>query len=148
MPDWVSNLRSAFPYSADEDTATMMITFFFESVCFPTIVALGIRGLGRHTKRGSGFIIAGVSGGAVVPPILAAVADARDSTAFAMVVPVMFFAAAWTYSVCVNTVPAYVVPADSLGQSDIGLAESTDTELGKMDVKQIEVVGEGVAWKG
>lgn len=42
----------------------LMLTLFFESVCFPTIVALGIRGLGRHTKRGSGLIIAGVSGGA------------------------------------------------------------------------------------
>jgi FHS family L-fucose permease-like MFS transporter len=30
--------------------AMLMITLFFESVCFPTIVALGIRGLGRHSK--------------------------------------------------------------------------------------------------
>ena len=28
----------------------LMLTLFFESVCFPTIVALGIRGLGRHSK--------------------------------------------------------------------------------------------------
>lgn len=48
----------------------LSLTLFFESVCFPTIVALGIRGIGRHTKRGSGLIIAGVSGGAAVPPIL------------------------------------------------------------------------------
>lgn len=52
--------------------AMLSLTLFFESVCFPTIVALGIRGLGRHTKRGSGLIVAGVSGGAVVPPILGA----------------------------------------------------------------------------
>ncbi|EEB94840.1 hypothetical protein MPER_06283 [Moniliophthora perniciosa FA553] len=44
--------------------AMLMITLFFESVCFPTIVALGIRGLGRHTKRGSRWIVAGVAGGA------------------------------------------------------------------------------------
>jgi len=44
--------------------AMLMLTLFFESVCFPTIVALGIRGLGRHTKRGAGWIVAGVSGGA------------------------------------------------------------------------------------
>ena len=50
----------------------LSLTLFFESVCFPTIVALGIRGLGRHTKRGSGLIVAGVSGGAAVPPILGA----------------------------------------------------------------------------
>ena len=50
----------------------LSLTLFFESVCFPTIVALGIRGIGQHTKRGSGLIVAGVSGGAVVPPILGA----------------------------------------------------------------------------
>ena len=62
-------------------------TLFFESVCFPTIVALGIRGLGRHYKRGSGFIVGGVCGGAVVPPILGAVADRYNDTGIAIVVP-------------------------------------------------------------
>lgn len=56
----------------DTGIAMLSVTLFFESVCFPTIVALGIRGLGRHTKTGSGLIVAGVSGGAVVPPILGA----------------------------------------------------------------------------
>lgn len=67
----------------------LFMTLFFESVCFPTIVALGIRGLGRHYKRGSGLIVAGVSGGAVVPPILGHVADMRNSTGFAMIIPTM-----------------------------------------------------------
>lgn len=30
--------------------AMLNMTLFFESVCFPTIVALGIRGIGKHTK--------------------------------------------------------------------------------------------------
>jgi len=30
--------------------AMLNMTLFFESVCFPTIVALGIRGVGKHTK--------------------------------------------------------------------------------------------------
>ena len=34
-------------------------------------------GLGKYSKRGSGFIVAGVCGGAVVPPILGATADAH-----------------------------------------------------------------------
>ena len=50
-------------------------------------MALGIRGLGRHYKRGSGWIVAGVSGGACVPPLLGAVADLHDDTGFAMLVP-------------------------------------------------------------
>ncbi|KAL8750615.1 MAG: hypothetical protein Q9184_006365 [Pyrenodesmia sp. 2 TL-2023] len=100
--------------------AMLCLTLFFESVCFPTIVALGIRGLGRHTKRGSGLIVAGVSGGAAVPPILGAAADAKD-TGTAMVVPVCFFIAAWTYSLAVNFVPAYRDPADKIGAATIGI---------------------------
>lgn len=73
----------------------LFMTLFFESVCFPTIVALGIRGLGRHYKRGSGFIVAGVSGGAAVPPILGHVADMRNNTGFAMIIPTMV---SWFFS--------------------------------------------------
>jgi MFS transporter, FHS family, L-fucose permease len=40
----------------------LFITLFFESICFPTIVALGMRGLGKYSKRGSGFIVGGVCG--------------------------------------------------------------------------------------
>ena len=78
--------------------AMLYVTLFFESICFPTIVALGMRGLGKYTKRGSGFIVGGVCGGAVVPPIVGAVADLHNSTATAMVVPLCFFVAAWSYA--------------------------------------------------
>lgn len=52
-----------FRTMADElGLAMLFLTLYFESVCFPSIVALGIRGLGRHYKRGSGFIVGGVCG--------------------------------------------------------------------------------------
>ena len=63
--------------------AMLYITLFFESIIFPTIVALGMRGLGKHTKRGSGFIVGGVAGGACVPPLLGVAADLNNSTAIA-----------------------------------------------------------------
>ncbi|KAL0580344.1 hypothetical protein V5O48_001681 [Marasmius crinis-equi] len=100
--------------------AMLMITLFFESVCFPTIVALGIRGLGRHTKRASGWVVAGVAGGACIPPILARAADNNNSTAFAMIVPTMFFISALTYAICVNFVPAYKIPVDLIGDGLVG----------------------------
>ncbi|KAL9622051.1 MAG: hypothetical protein Q9160_003550 [Pyrenula sp. 1 TL-2023] len=100
--------------------AMLMLTLVFESIVFPTLVALGIRGLGRHTKRGSGWIVAGVSGGAVVPPILGAVSDIRG-TPLAMIVPVMFFVVAWTYPICVNFVKTYREAADKIGESEIGV---------------------------
>ncbi|KAI7212368.1 putative L-fucose-proton symporter [Hortaea werneckii] len=104
--------------------AMLYLTLFFESICFPTIVALGMRGLGKHSKRGSGWIVGGVCGGAVVPPILGAVADIYDNTAPAMSVPLAFFIAAWTYAICVNFVPAYRIPADRLGETKIGVEDA------------------------
>lgn len=98
----------------------LYIVLFFESIIFPTIVALGMRGLGKYSKRGSGFIVGGVCGGAVVPPILGATADARG-TPLAMVVPMCFFIAAWSYSLCVNFVPAYRIPADKFSTTKVGI---------------------------
>lgn len=49
--------------------AMLYLTLFFESICFPTIVALGMRGLGKYSKRGSGWIVGGVCGGAVSRPL-------------------------------------------------------------------------------
>lgn len=99
----------------------LYVTLFFESICFPTIVALGMRGLGKYTKRGSGFIIGGVIGGAVVPPLLGAVTDMHNSTATGMSVPFAFFVAAWTYPICVNFVAKYRESADKFTTADIGL---------------------------
>lgn len=95
-------------------------TLFFESICFPTIMALGMRGLGRHTKRGSGFIVAGVFGGACVPPLTGAVAD-RHGSALSMVVPLCFFVGAWSYALAVNFWPWYRNTVDAFTTTEIGL---------------------------
>lgn len=113
----------------------LYITLFFESIIFPTIVALGMRGLGKYSKRGSGLIVAGVSGGAVVPPLLFAARDSQQGkvdapTALAMTVPLAFFIAAWSYSLCVNFVPAYRDVADKFTTTQIGVegAHARDEE--------------------
>ncbi|KAL8784789.1 MAG: hypothetical protein Q9213_003769 [Squamulea squamosa] len=121
----------------DTGIAMLSLTLFFESVCFPTILALGIRGLGRHTKRGSGWLVAGVSGGAAVPPILGATADVKG-TGTAMVVPLCFMIAAWSYAVAVNFVPAYRDPADKTGAATIGVENSAQI-LGNHDDSGEEV---------
>ncbi|KAI0598692.1 major facilitator superfamily domain-containing protein [Biscogniauxia sp. FL1348] len=111
----------------------LYVTLFFESICFPTIVALGMRGLGRHTKRGAGWIVGGVVGGACVPPLTGVAADIHRSTALAMVVPLCFFVAAETYAVAVNFVPGYRDPADAFSTTELGLRDgptSADEESG------------------
>lgn len=115
-------------YGFPKGMALLYVVLFFESICFPTIVALGMRGLGKYSKRGSGFIVGGVSGGAVVPPILGASADAFDKvtdkrgTVRAMIVPLCFFVVAWSYAICVNFVKAYREPADKFGKTDVGIS--------------------------
>jgi MFS transporter, FHS family, L-fucose permease len=118
----------------------LYITLFFESIIFPTIVALGMRGLGKYSKRGSGLIVGGVAGGAVVPPLLFAAADTQGAvnyetgnapTALAMTVPLAFFVAASTYTVAVNFIPAYRDVADKFSTTKIGVegaAATTDEE--------------------
>ncbi|KAF9886218.1 hypothetical protein FE257_011941 [Aspergillus nanangensis] len=140
----VAFLAASTTQRNQKGVAMLFMTLFFESVCFPTIVALGIRGLGRHYKRGSGFIVGGVCGGAAIPPILGHVADMRDNTGFAMIVPTMFMVVALTYAVAVNFVPAYRETVDKVGSSNIGLRsddmmKEKDVETGDKET-HVEVV--------
>lgn len=61
----------------------LIAVFFFMSMMFPTIFALGIKGLGAQTKRGASFIIMAIVGGAIVPWFMGRLADAAGiETAF------------------------------------------------------------------
>ena len=63
--------------------AALIAVFFFMSMMFPTIFALGIKGLGAQTKRGASFIIMAIVGGAIVPWFMGRLADAAGiETAF------------------------------------------------------------------
>jgi FHS family L-fucose permease-like MFS transporter len=48
---------------------------FFNSIMFPNIFALGIKGLGPMTSKGSGLIMTAVVGGAIIPPLIGVLAD-------------------------------------------------------------------------
>jgi MFS transporter, FHS family, L-fucose permease len=49
--------------------------FFFMSIMFPTIFALGIKDLGPKTKKAASFIVMAVVGGAIFPPAMGFIAD-------------------------------------------------------------------------
>ena len=51
-----------------------MTTSFFMSMMFPTIFALGVKGLGDSTKLGGAVLVMSIVGGAAIPPLLGAVA--------------------------------------------------------------------------
>lgn len=68
----------------------LMAIFFFESIMFPTIFALGIRNLGSYTKKGASFIIMSIVGGALVPYVMGSLAQS-NSTPFSYIVPLSCF---------------------------------------------------------
>jgi FHS family L-fucose permease-like MFS transporter len=53
----------------------LFLSFFFISIMFPTIFALGIRGLGEQTKFASSFLVMAIVGGAVMPLVMGSLAD-------------------------------------------------------------------------
>lgn len=48
---------------------------FFMSIMFPTIFALGVKDIGKHTKLGSSFIIMAIVGGAILPPVMGVISE-------------------------------------------------------------------------
>ncbi len=47
----------------------------FNSIMFPTIFSLALKGLGRHTSQGSGILCLAIVGGAILPVVMGALAD-------------------------------------------------------------------------
>lgn len=68
----------------------LFTTYFFMSVMFPTIFALGIRDLGALTKKGSSFLVMAVAGGAFCPPLMGLIAD-NYSMAIGFIIPLICF---------------------------------------------------------
>jgi MFS transporter, FHS family, L-fucose permease len=65
--------------------AALFLSFFFMSIGFPTIFALGIDGLGPEVKKASAFIVMAILGGAVMPKLMGHLGDVYDmSIAFLM----------------------------------------------------------------
>lgn len=73
----------------------LMTMFFFQSIMFPTIFALGLKDLGHHTKKGSSFLIMSIVGGACMPYVMGILA-VKYSTAISYIVPLLcFLVVAW-----------------------------------------------------
>ena len=68
----------------------MIAISFFMSMMFPTIFALGIKGLGTRTKTGGALLVMSIIGGAVLTPVMGKVADLAG-IAMAYMVPAVCF---------------------------------------------------------
>ncbi|KAJ9621837.1 hypothetical protein H2204_011753 [Knufia peltigerae] len=96
---------------ADAAAAVAMLSFFFEAGIFSNIFATSMRGLGGHTKTGSAFMTAAISGGAVFPPIMWAVFNVRG-TKYAYSVPLAAAVSGMIFPIYLNLVRAARVQVD------------------------------------
>jgi FHS family L-fucose permease-like MFS transporter len=69
----------------------VFLTSFFMSLMFPTIFALGLKGLGPNTKLGGSFLVLAIVGGAVLTPIMGLISDKSHSYALAYIVPFLAY---------------------------------------------------------
>jgi FHS family L-fucose permease-like MFS transporter len=64
---------------------------FFHSIMFPTIFALSLKNLGKHTKRASSLLVMAIIGGALFPALMGYISDV-SSIQTAFVVPLFCYA--------------------------------------------------------
>jgi len=75
----------------------LLMTSLFMSIMFPTIFALGLKGMGEKTKTAGSLLVMAILGGAALTKIMGMVADSKGLQA-AYLVPVVCFAAVGVYA--------------------------------------------------
>jgi MFS transporter, FHS family, L-fucose permease len=80
----------------------IFLTSFFMSVMFPTIFALGLRGLGANTKIGGSILVMSIIGGAVLTPVMGLISEIGHSIALAYAVPLIAYVCVALFSFLAN----------------------------------------------
>ena len=76
----------------------VFLTSFFMSLMFPTIFALGLKGLGPNTKLGGSLLVMAIVGGAILPPLMGFISVKTHSLALAYSVPLVAYVVIALYS--------------------------------------------------
>lgn len=84
LPNWVG-------------VVCILLTSFFMSIMFPTIFALGLKGMGDKTKTAGSLLVMAILGGAALTKLMGVLRDASGLQA-AYLVPVLCFAAVALYA--------------------------------------------------
>ena len=69
----------------------VFLSYFFMSIMFPTIFALGIHGLGARAKKASAYLVMAIMGGAILPKLMGAIGD-HYGVSRSFIVPLACFA--------------------------------------------------------
>jgi FHS family L-fucose permease-like MFS transporter len=89
---------------------------FFLSIMFPTIFALGLKGLGPNTKLAGSMLVMAIVGGAVFPPVLGFIARRTGALSVGYLVPLAGFAVVSLYGFAAP----WLVPASGNTSPDAG----------------------------
>ena len=68
----------------------LILSYLFMSIMFPSIFALGIRGLGEQTKTASSLMVMTIVGGAICPALMGLIGEQNMNTGF--IIPMICFA--------------------------------------------------------
>ena len=80
----------------------ILFTSFFMSIMFPTIFALGVKGLGPNTKIGGSVLVMSVIGAGLVPPLLGFIAKRSGSYALGYTVALTAYIVVAFYGLAVS----------------------------------------------
>ncbi len=83
--------------------AAMLLCYLCESIMFPTIFAIALRGIRRFREKASSLLIMCIVGGAIAPVIMGAIADSTGSMAVPFLVPLVCFFFITCYALLLNT---------------------------------------------
>jgi FHS family L-fucose permease-like MFS transporter len=68
---------------------SIVLSSFFMSIMFPTVFAMGVKGLGANTKLAGAFLVMTLIGGAIFPAVFGWIANRTGSLALAYVAPLL-----------------------------------------------------------
>lgn len=74
----------------------VILLYLFMSTMYPTVFAMGVRGLGPQTKIAGSFLVMTLVGGAILPLLMGTIAD-NFSIAIAFIVPLVGFMVIGSY---------------------------------------------------
>ncbi len=90
--------------------ACLIAVSFFMSIMYPTIFALGVKGLGQRTKSGSAFIVMAIVGGAAFTPLM----GIASSVAAGYIIPALCFVGVAVYAWFLSRPEPEELPASAL----------------------------------
>lgn len=85
---------------------SILLVGLFNSIMFPTIFSLAIKGLGKHTGQASGILCMAIVGGALIPVLQGLIADSSIGLHHAFILPVLCYAFIAYYGIA-GSVPSF-----------------------------------------